>query len=329
MAGCNVGLNSAQYSPPISPWGNWGRVAFRCSASLSQPCSSLMFFPSPSLPFWRGVGHPWAVHWMCPDPCRSATSGTCYWPASWGMEHGDAHCPALSFIPLCQRGGQRVLPTDTCPRWLPNNCCRKPMPVPLCWVPTKPEVRLRPDKTDNIWLQCHLDQGLSSAVEALKAQTPGVSTADPLLPYPTLPCPGPLAPSAPIQGRDLPCQGRAIQHTRGQWWAPMSPTCDRAVVLAPLWRWLRGVQHGCRAAMESAAECQCAWGGQEPWVGDKGQISQHSLGQSTKTHRLVPHSTTLPAALREVFLEGTLHIWKTRLQRGLSRVRPPRPLSGV
>lgn len=43
-------------------------------------------------------------------------------------------------------------------------------------------------------------------------------------------------------------------------------------------------------------------------MGDKGQISHPSLGQSTKTHRLLPHSTTLPAALREVFLEGTLHI---------------------
>lgn len=39
-------------------------------------------------------------------------------------------------------------------------------------------------------------------------------------------------------------------------------------------------------------------------MGDRGQTSHPSLGQSTKTHRLVPHSIPLPAALRDVFLEG-------------------------
>lgn len=61
--------------------------------------------------------------------------------------------------------------------------------------------------------------------------------------------------------------------------------------------------------MAKTAVCQCAWGEQEPWVGDKGQMSHPSLGQSTKTHGLVPHSIPLPAALKEVFLEGfSLHI---------------------
>lgn len=62
-----------QPSPLISPPGNEGRIPSRCPASLSQPCSSLMFLPSPSLPFWRAVGHPWVVHWTCPDACSSVT----------------------------------------------------------------------------------------------------------------------------------------------------------------------------------------------------------------------------------------------------------------
>jgi len=69
---------------------------------------------------------------------------------------------------------------------------------------------------------------------------------------------------------------------------PVSPTCDRAAASAAASAWCGGVRGGAGAAAAGPGGPPCAWGGQEPGVGDGGPTSRPGSGQHPETRGGVP-----------------------------------------
>lgn len=55
-------------------------------------------------------------------------------PVGW---HREAQCPALwhpERHPTAPGSESGMLPSGTCPFWLPSTCCMRPTPIPLGWI---------------------------------------------------------------------------------------------------------------------------------------------------------------------------------------------------
>lgn len=146
MGSSSASTNNPPY--PALPRETEAQFPPRCSASPFQP-----WYPHCILTFAIStlLGRGWSCVLKCVVWRRCAVQVLVFWPPQhcctrgilhsitaflWDG-HGEAQCPALwhpERHPTAPGSESGMLPSGTCPFWLPSTCCMRPTPIPLGWI---------------------------------------------------------------------------------------------------------------------------------------------------------------------------------------------------